>query len=142
MSVSQHYRLAEPDVVWECVDGEAVLIDFRTGCYFSVAQTGADVLRLLLAGYNVAAAGECLATAFDRSLAEVTAEVEAFTAQLVAEGILLPVHLALASPGPMALESRAYSTPVWEKFNDMADQLLLDPIHEIPTQGWPVRDAA
>lgn len=142
MPDSQHYRIAEPDVVWECVDGEAVLIDFRTGCYFSVAQTGADVLKLLLAGYRVAAASECLATAFDRPLAEVTADVAAFVDKLHAEGLLVPIPVALANPGPAALESRAYSIPTYDKFSDMADQLLLDPIHEIPQQGWPVRDAA
>jgi len=31
---------------------------------------------------------------------------------------------------------------VFEKFDDMADQLLLDPIHEIDERGWPQRHAA
>lgn len=142
MTGSAHYRIAEPDVVWECVDGEAVLIDFRTGCYFSVVQTGADVLRLLIAGHGAASAAECLATAFDQPLAETTAAIESFIARLLSEGLLLPRDGMPTPVGPVALESRRYTTPAYEKFSDMADQLLLDPIHEIPEQGWPVRDAA
>lgn len=30
-----------------------------------------------------------------------------------------------------------YTRPEFEKFDDMADQLLLDPIHQIDERGWP-----
>jgi hypothetical protein len=32
-----------------------------------------------------------------------------------------------------------FGQPVLEKFTDMADLLLLDPIHEVGEAGWPQR---
>lgn len=142
MNAAQHFRINEPDVVWECVDGEAVLIDFRTGCYFSVTNVGADALRLLAAGHSVASAIEVIASAFAKPVVEVARDVESYVRQLETDGLLAATQFPSPSPAACTLEAKQYAAPVVEKFTDMADQLLLDPIHEIHEQGWPANKAA
>ena len=42
-------------------------------------------------------------------------------------------QLAAAAP------PRAPGDPMIESYDDMADLLLLDPVHEVGEQGWPVK---
>jgi hypothetical protein len=62
-------------------------------------------------------------------------------ANLVEEQLLAPVSGEARQAGYVELSNVSYSAPSFEKFDDMADQLLLDPIHEIGEAGWPVRSA-
>ena len=44
---------------------------------------------------------------------------------------------ALAGEEPMA-HQESYQAPVFERFTDMGDLLLLDPVHEAEDEkGWP-----
>ena len=125
------------------IDGEFVVVHFESGCYYSIRGTGADVCRLLLAGHAVQDVVSRLAKHHNLPESQIGPEVRQFVARLVAEQLLVrgsgdePGRL-----GPAELSAAPYASPTFEKFDDMADQLLLDPIHEIGEAGWPVRPAA
>jgi hypothetical protein len=36
------------------------------------------------------------------------------------------------------LAGGAFSPPVLQKFSDMQELLLVDPIHEVKAEGWPL----
>lgn len=142
MSDSARYCFNEPHVIGEVLDGEFVLVHFASGLYYSLRGTGADVCNLLLSGCTLGQATERLAAHYGISAESVRTAIEPFISQLVAEELLTATTSASASDhniGPVATE---FSPPVLEKFNDMADQLLLDPIHEIDQSDWARRDAA
>ena len=73
----------------------------------------------------------------------VRADVYALAAELVAEG------LVVAGPGSLdAVElpttitngtSTTYKTLRIQKYDDMEELLLLDPVHEVDEAGWPCR---
>lgn len=141
--MSSYWKINEPDVVWECVDAEMVLIDFRTGCYFSVAGVGTDVVKLLAAGLSTAQVQQLLAQAFGLDPQQVVDSIEQFVGQLVHEGLLAVLPPSPAAP-PLVYRPvcERFAPPQLEKFDDMADQLLLDPIHEIDEFGPSARAAA
>ena len=74
--------------------------------------------------------------------ADVSADVAAVIDELVAYELIAPgepVATQPQSPG----EGLAYETPVVEAFTDMADVILLDPVHDVDaTAGWPHRPPA
>jgi hypothetical protein len=68
--------------------------------------------------------------------------VNDFMDRLLAEN-LIQVD-TLEEPLPAAIPAQLtypdiFTAPALEKYNDMQDLLLLDPIHETDEQGWPVR---
>ena len=76
---------------------------------------------------------------------EIEGSVTDFIHEMVKENILSPAKSGDGSGNKQDQKPKSqedgnpdeYSTPVLEKFTDMADLLLLDPIHEVDESGWP-----
>ncbi len=137
-----HFCFDSQRVISEVIEGEFVVVHFESGCYYSIRGTGADVCRLLLAGNALAAVVAQLAKHHQLPEARIEPEVRQFVARLVEEQLLVAAGGEASQVGPVELSGGPYAAPTFEKFDDMADQLLLDPIHEIGEAGWPVRPAA
>lgn len=125
-------------VAHERVEDEVIAINLDTGTYFSLRDTAADVWTLFMDGADLDGASEALAVAHGIGISGVTADLEAFTDALVEAGLLDPDAAAAAVPGVTVSVARAYATPVVERYDDMEELLLLDPIHEVDDAGWPV----
>ena len=139
---TDQFRFDETHVISEVIDGEVVLVHFESGCYYSIRGTGADACRLLMAGHTVQEAVHQLAAHHKLPESQIGPEVHRFVEQLIAEQLLAPSSGQVAGDGPLELSTAPYAAPTLDKFDDMADQLLLDPIHEIGSAGWPIRSAA
>jgi hypothetical protein len=140
MAYSPGYRLNTPLVALQEIEGEAILINFDTGCYFSANRPGAALFELARSGASTAALIRGLANRRGVSEAEVETAVRAFLAAAQAEGLLVPFeangdHAPHANgTGPLAAEA-----PRFEKFDDLQDLLMLDPIHDVDQVGWPMQ---
>jgi hypothetical protein len=136
---SQRFRVNSRDVVHETIDGEVIAIDLGRGSYYSLTGGAADIWSMLEAG----ASAEELVSAFDGGAdpATVEREVRDLLERLETEALIQPGDRepAGAPPAPGAFE---YRTPVFEKYEDMQDYFLLDPIHEVGSAGWPKRASA
>lgn len=132
-----HYRVNTQDVVFEEVEGEVILIDLARGCYFSLSGSGPAVWEMLGRGSSVAGVCEALtANAAERE------QVEALVARLAEESLILAAgDEAEAAPTPapeVAPNGTPFAEPVLEKYEDLKDYFLIDPIHEVDeTAGWP-----
>lgn len=122
-----------PDVIDETFDGEAVLVNLQSGCYFALSPAATLLWNLVLDGRS--------ATALAASVDADAAVVERFVAELLEEGLLVEggadagaATEAIAIPGE----------PTFQKFTDMQDLMALDPIHDIDldADGWPVIPSA
>jgi hypothetical protein len=131
------YRINEKNVAHEIMDGEAILIHFETGNYYSLKDSAASIWAWLAAGATV---GEIVA-AFQNITPEDSGSIRDFLERLAEEGILTPVNegeithsgeASLPAPG-----STPFAPVVFEKYNDMKQLLLSDPIHEVDERGWP-----
>jgi hypothetical protein len=130
--------MAPTQVAHERVEDEVIAINLSTGTYFSLRDSAADVWSLLIAGADVDGAAAALAGAYDADVAPFADDVRVFVASLVAEGLVaeLPDEAPATVAGPST--TRPYAPPVVERYDDMEDLLLLDPIHEVDDAGWPV----
>jgi hypothetical protein len=130
------YRLNHPPVVAETIEGEGVAIDLKTGRYFSLLGSAAEIWRCVIDGYSAA---EILAAAGEPGERTVQAEsLRRFIASLLSEGLIC-LREGAAPVRPLTpLKPWAHEAPKLECFNDMQDMLTLDPIHEIDDDfGWP-----
>ncbi|MFN8858685.1 MAG: PqqD family protein [Planctomycetaceae bacterium] len=136
------YRLNSPDVVQEELDGEVIVVHLVSGSYYSLTRGGADVWRRLIAGQTAGAIVDQLTETTEGTRPVIGPAVEQFIADLVAEQLIVPTTgrdhspvLAPATPG----ERSSFEAPRFEKFTDMQELLLVDPIHEVAEAGWPLQ---
>ncbi len=130
-----------PRVAYEAFDGEIVAVNLETGSYYSLRGTAAESFRLAAAGASVAEITGVLAERHGVEPDAVREGFAPFLDELLREGLLVP-RAAGASPEPLppvesALSTGSFAPPRLEKFTDMQDLLLLDPIHEVDETGWP-----
>jgi len=133
---SEHYRVNTPSVICETIDGEAVIIDLQSGTYYSLRDSAALVWDALLSGATVS---DVLArvAATDATLADA---VHAFVQELVDEKLLVecPPPADAAPPTTLDALGSAIDPPILERFTDMQELILLDPVHDVDAEeGWP-----
>jgi hypothetical protein len=121
-------NIKQPPVSHECIDGEVVIINMETGSYYSLTGFASALWQTIAAG-----------TTRDALLARVDAsvrnEVSAFLDQLAQEALVDPSAAPQQTGEEVAWP--AYETPRIEKFTDLQELLMLDPIHEVDAAGWP-----
>ena len=120
------------------VDGEVVAIHLATGLYYSLRGPAARLWQGLDKPRDEAGLSQMLAAQFDVSAEQAAKDVAVFIQQLLAEQLILATETpADPEPAVPAGERRPYAVPQLERFADLQDLLLLDPIHEVGEQGWP-----
>lgn len=141
MITSSTYRINSPQVVHEVFDdGEAAIINLKTGSYYSLNPVGADIWSLVEQGYSSGEIVENLVQRYDGSLMAIVNDVGALVAAWQEEDLISPAVVTApkaASPKTSPAAKTPYVAPSFERFNDMQELLLLDPIHEVGEAGWP-----
>jgi hypothetical protein len=134
----QRFRIG-PEIVHETVDGEVIAIDLADGSYYSLAGSGPAIWELLGQGVSEAEICVVLAGRFEAEEVEIGAAVAALLAQLRENGLIVSEEGTAAEPpaAAAAAEQTPFEPPRLERYNDMKDYFLLDPIHEVDTAGWP-----
>lgn len=125
----------------EVLDGEAVIVDFATGRYHAAAGVGATVWEAMKYGQE-----------FDEIMIEVQSShtevpddaeisVRAFIDSVVDAGLAKRSDAAMsANDQPRSAKATApmpWSIPLLESHNDLADLMLIDPVHDVTARGWP-----
>ncbi len=141
MSMTQVvYKFNAPRMIHETIEKETVVIDTETGIYFSITGSGYLIMQMLDQGAHIADLAAQVAATFGIDAASLHPHVEDFVAQLLTEEMIVPTEEA---PGAVAAlvfaDGEGYVPPVLEKFTDMNDLLLMDPIHDVSDEGWPRR---
>ena len=142
MNPDHCFECNAPDVVFENFGDEAVLLNLQSGNYYSLDGVGMLYWQYLIQGVPHrqigAKIGECYAGRADP--AAIARDLDEFLAQLQAEGL---IRSSSGSPTWVEVTSAAmkpsaeYAPPVLSRFDDVADMLLLDPVHDVSEEGWP-----
>lgn len=100
--------------VGDTVDGDTIVVNIDTGVFYSLTTPAGELWdRAAEAGFTV------------------STEPEETLVALLVEGIL---QAEPAAQFPEQVES----TVAFERYEEMADILRADPIHEVGEDGWPV----
>jgi Coenzyme PQQ synthesis protein D (PqqD) len=140
MGLPARFAANHPAVVAEMIDGEVVVIDLRSGNYFSLVESAAVIWASLAARPTHDEVAAYLGRVYDVEPERCFAVSGAFLDVLVAEGLAVSVDAAEARAEAPELPAVAgpMPEPRLEKFDDMQQLILLDPVHEIDESvGWP-----
>jgi hypothetical protein len=132
-------------VVHETIDDEVIIIQLDRANYYSLAGSGREIWQMICAGLTPTTIVERLEAAYQGDNGDIAADVRQLLAQLSEEGLVQegdtnasaapsnggpPVDTAVPAGG-------TYASPKLEKYTDMQDFLLIDPIHDVAAEGWP-----
>jgi hypothetical protein len=147
-SDSPRYAIRSQHVTHERLDDEVIAIDLERGFYFAMVGSAADIWTLLVDGTEPEDTNQVLAERYGIDVAIVRPDVETFVQRLLDENLIAPVGGDAADPSsggadgrggqlPDLRDTEQWGTPELERYDDMADLVLLDPIHQVDESGWP-----
>jgi hypothetical protein len=143
---NQRFRVNTPTVTHETIDGEAVIINLDSGNYYSLVETGSFIWDLLERGASASEVQDLLQQTYQGSAADFDQGVQELLTQLQQENLIVPVdegpttdpaELHQVRPASNGHEKPLFKTPSLNKYSDMQELLLLDPIHDVDDAGWP-----
>lgn len=139
------YRINAPNVVSQTIDRETIIINFDSGVYYSANETGAAIWTLIENGATADGIIEDLKASYLPDGVSIEQSVAEFIEHLANEGLVavsdggLETDAAASEPSG---ERTSFAAPVLERYNDMAELLLLDPVHEIEDRRQSGRNSA
>jgi hypothetical protein len=141
MDMLAYFSIKKPDVVHETIDGETVIVNLENGVYYSLRDSAVDVWNMIEGGANAEELLGMLLSRYEGSRDEIQGAVTDLLVELQEEG-LVRVSATKSSSGSPATgapsgSKTSFVRPRLEKYSDMQELLLLDPIHEVDEDGWP-----
>jgi Coenzyme PQQ synthesis protein D (PqqD) len=128
-----------PQAIHETIDGETIIIDLASGTYFSLQGAGTEIWNGLKAGESAEAIVARLARTYSGDPVDIVSETRAFLRDLETGGLVTSSNGATAEiAAPASAEgTEPFARPKIEKYTDMQDIILLDPVHQVDERGWP-----
>jgi hypothetical protein len=135
------YHLNSNNVVSDTIDGEVLAIRSDSGAYYSMRGPAATVWVALLSGASLGEVATAVAVHHDATAETTRGDIESFVASLAEALLVVEDATASGTVGELPAETRdtPWETPAFERYTDMRDLLLFDPIHEVQPSGWPAR---
>ena len=143
MDSSSRFKIKSTKLAHERIDDEVVIIEFDTGNYYSLEKIGADIWEWIEQGANIEGIIKNISLCYDGSLPEIENGVKKLIDELELENLIAPDHSSAIpedtdKPDLKKIEKKIrFEIPVLQKYTDMQELLLLDPIHEVDETGWP-----
>lgn len=128
------YVVSGPAIIAKDFGDEAIVANLDTGLFYSLGQSGAAVWTGLASGCTLS---EIVATLAGADNTNATVAVGRFIGELVAEGLVKPGEASADTTWTPRVDAE-FQAPTIEKFDDLQALLLIDPIHDVGEQGWPV----
>jgi hypothetical protein len=131
-------RVASANVHSKVFDDEVVVLEMKSGTYFSLRGAGVDIWQLVERNATAARIHDALEQRYDAPRAEIAEAVTALLNDLVEGRLIVADPSVEPAEAPEEVAEKApFSAPQIERFTDMQELLLLDPIHEVDDTGWP-----
>src|SRR3954462_15327800 len=134
------FRARTTDLVAETLSDGTLVIDTASGVFFSLRGVASGVWSML---EHTASDAELRAAVRDHftDSSGTDVDVDAYLASLHGEGLVVEIDEPRTGDITTAVAwPDTYEAPLVKKYDDMADLLLVDPIHDVAAEtGWPDR---
>lgn len=143
MSGNLHFEINRPVVLHETIDGEAIILNMRSGNYFSLDEIGSIIWDSLEDTTSVNHIVSLLKGRYQENGISIENAVHHFFSFLEKEYLVFQtsdkgVPVREINLDHTSNENRKqFTSPKIEKYDDMQELLLMDPIHEVDESGWP-----
>ena len=140
MPKSASYRIDTLRAISETLDGETIIINLESGSYYSMNKTASEIWNQILVGFSMGAIVTSLANRYDASTETIEKAVDGLIETLKGDHLIIGTDAKSEGTEPTAeasLSKEPFIAPTLEKYEDMQEMLLADPIHDVDDIGWP-----
>ncbi|MBR0688792.1 PqqD family protein [Bradyrhizobium manausense] len=134
-----------PLLISQQFDSEVVLANYQNGVYYNLDGSAAQIWLGLKVNRTVEEIGSALAAATNGDVTSITQQVQAFVDSMLAEGLIAIGTADSRSETPNEIWtpvlSGAFVAPEFQRFDNLRELLLMDPVHDAGEQGWPLRES-
>ncbi|MBZ4187287.1 hypothetical protein [Niabella beijingensis] len=127
-----------PRLAADVFDGEYIIANLDTGLYYSVQGLAVSLLNALPFEDEVRVV-RFFCEALPQDTAAIETELPSVFRQLLDEHIILNVEGTDITAADQPDIPVRYEIPRLNRYADMQDLLLLDPIHDVDEEGWVVQ---
>jgi hypothetical protein len=140
MNLSSLLKINASKVAHQIIDGEVIMINLDTGSYYSLDKAGAAAWSLIEKQISVRSLFHLIAARYEGDRREIESALARLIEDLREENLILIDEAASEDAGmeTASTEKMSFEAPALQKYTDMQELLLLDPIHEVDEAGWPV----
>ena len=134
------YAIDTANVSHERLHDEVIIINLKTGAYYSGSGPAADLWDLLCQGAIISQLASVLASEYSCDEALVLQDINGCLDFLVECAIIQVDGEIGASASELVLpkiQRAGWIPPKFEEYTDMWDLIQLDPIHDVGEAGWP-----
>lgn len=139
------FKINEPKVIQETIEGESVIVNLASGNYFSVDKVGAEIWENIEKGRSVGEILDHIFRLYNGDPDSIENSVKQLIDELIKEELVVPDSSTMTDSTRTSDvkgvsekgQKKGFEAPVLKKYTDMQDLLLLDPIHEVDETGWP-----
>jgi hypothetical protein len=128
-------------VIHETIEGETIIIDLASGTYFSLQGSAPAIWQALAQGKSDEQIVAHLEALYASDADELAPAVTSFLQELVSDQLIAPSENGETPGGAAepvdAAERAPFVAPKLERYTDMQDIILLDPVHKVDSEGWP-----
>jgi hypothetical protein len=138
MTEPTQYELADPGMISaRAFDDEIIIANFSNGIYYSLRYAAAEIWLGLMAGVPADRVVLAMTPHGKPSPEAFSARSWTFIGALEDERLIRPASRPVDDSWRPRLADAPFAVPAFERFTDMEDLLLLDPIHDVGKTGWP-----
>ena len=147
MEKLEKYQVNAGKVVAETIDGEVVIINLEKGDYYSLVKSGAAIWEAIEKGFSQKNIIDKMIQQYDETEENIVKNVSGFIDILAKEDLIVIEEIEQEDNTDLTEQDNVknsnvnklgFDLPTLEKYTDMEELLLLDPIHEVDEKaGWP-----
>lgn len=128
-----------PRLAADIFDGEYIIANLDTGLYYSVQGIAVSLLNALpFQDHNEMI--QLLAGAFPENSGSIEQELHSIVKELLQEEIIKQDDNSTPVDSPECILPSEYAPSRFNRYADMQDLLMLDPIHDVDEEGWVVQN--
>lgn len=133
------YHVTGDGIIYQEMDDEIVVINLETGTYYQLNAPAAWIWKAIEVRLPLELMPAWFCARYNTDPGEFATLLESFIFELQQENLIAPGQGEdkVKPPSFQEADRLPYQPPALNKFTDMQDLLLLDPIHEVDESGWP-----
>ncbi|MCF8055643.1 MAG: PqqD family protein [Desulfocapsa sp.] len=136
--MEKYYEINAPAVISEPMEDEVVVINLDNGCYYNLNKSAAQVWNFLDQGCSLNQIASHAAKSYPGETECIGSDFQVFAQRLTDEQLVREIEgHNVGKINANGFDGQSYEKPDFDKFSDMQEMLLLDPIHEVSEEGWP-----
>jgi len=136
-----NFKIDDLRVISEVLDGEAIIIDLKSGTYYSLNETASVLWEKIKSQHSTEDIIKSFVNQYTADIVEIEKSIEEIVDFLKADSLIFEAE-TVESAHPKELvevSKKPFIKPEIVRYEDMQEMLLADPIHDVDKFGWPAK---